>query len=452
MDGWIVLGVLAISIAIMVYLTGKIKVNAFLVLLGIAILTGLASGLGPVKTIQAVMDGFGATLRSIGIVIAIGTIIGYILEKTGGAVSMAEAVLRIVGKKRVPEAMNIIGYIISIPVFCDSGFVIVNPLNHALSKMAGISITVSAIALSTGLYATHTLVPPTPGPIAAAANLGADLGLVIFFGLVVAVPAALSGLFYAKLVGSKIYIEPKVEVGYEKIREEYEKLPPASLAFASLIVPIVLIVLKSVAEFPSKPFGSGLYVDIIRFLGEPVMALFIGMIISFLLVPKFDEKVYGPEGWVGEALKTASIIILITGAGGSFGYVIRQTGIGEFLGSLASGYGGGKLLGLTIAFGIAALLKTAQGSSTVSLLTTSAVMAPFLSTFGLDTVMGRVFTTLAIGAGSMVVSHANDSYFWVVTLFSGMTPTQGYKLQTMATLIEGLAAFITVLILSVVFI
>ncbi|MEM1617172.1 MAG: hypothetical protein QXT55_02750 [Desulfurococcus sp.] len=182
MDGWIVLGVLAISIAIMVYLTGKIKVNAFLVLLGIAILTGLASGLGPVKTIQAVMDGFGATLRSIGIVIAIGTIIGYILEKTGGAVSMAEAVLRIVGKKRVPEAMNIIGYIISIPVFCDSGFVIVNPLNHALSKMAGISITVSAIALSTGLYATHTLVPPTPGPIAAAANLGADLGLVIFLG------------------------------------------------------------------------------------------------------------------------------------------------------------------------------------------------------------------------------------------------------------------------------
>ncbi|MEM1617171.1 MAG: hypothetical protein QXT55_02745 [Desulfurococcus sp.] len=172
-----------------------------------------------------------------------------------------------------------------------------------------------------------------------------------------AVPAALSGLFYAKLVGSKIYIEPKVEVGYEKIREEYEKLPPASLAFASLIVPIVLIVLKSVAEFPSKPFGSGLYVDIIRFLGEPVMALFIGMIISFLLVPKFDEKVYGPEGWVGEALKTASIIILITGAGGSFGYVIRQTGIGEFLGSLASGYGGGKLLGLTNSFWHSRIVK-----------------------------------------------------------------------------------------------
>jgi len=443
-----VLIVLAISIAVMIYLSGKVKVNAFLVLLAVAFLMGLASGLGPVKTVQTIADGFGATLRSIGIVIALGTIIGYVLERTGGALSMAEAVLRVVGRKRVPEAMSITGYIVSIPVFCDSGFVILNPLNKALTKAAGLSMAVTAIALSTGLYATHTLVPPTPGPIAAAGNLGADLGLVILFGLVVAIPAAFVGLLYAKRVGSKYMIEPKVEVDYEELKKKYGKLPPASLAFASLIVPIVLIVLKSVAEFPSKPFGTGLHVDILRFLGDPITSLFIGVLISFTLVPKLDESVYGPEGWVGEALKTASIIILITGAGGSFGYVIRATGIGDYIASVFSGLGGTKLTGLVLAFAIAALLKTAQGSSTVSLLTTSAIMAPMLAAFGLDTTMGRVFTTLAIGAGSMVVSHANDSYFWVVTLFSGMTPTQGFKLQTLATLVEGLAALATVLLLA----
>jgi len=269
----------------MIYLSGKVKVNAFLVLLAVAFLMGLASGLGPVKTVQTIADGFGATLRSIGIVIALGTIIGYVLEKTGGALSMAEAVLRVVGRKRVPESMSIIGYIVSIPVFCDSGFVIVNPLNKALTKRAGLSMAVTAIALSTGLYATHTLVPPTPGPIAAAGNLGADLGLVILFGLIVSIPAALTGLLYAKRVGSKYWIEPKVEVDYEELKKQYGKLPPASIAFASLIVPIILIVLKSVAEFPSEPFGTGLHVDIIRFLGDPITSLFIGVLISFTLGP-----------------------------------------------------------------------------------------------------------------------------------------------------------------------
>lgn len=444
--------VLAISIAILMYLTGKVKVNAFLVLLAVAYLMGIASGLGPLKTVQSIAEGFGATLRAIGIVIAFGTIIGFILEKTGGALSMAEAVLKIVGRKRVPEAMSITGYIVSIPVFCDSGFVILNPLNKALSKMSGLSATIGAIALSTGLYATHCLVPPTPGPIAAAGNLGADLGLVILFGLIVAAPAAIAGLVYAKYIGSKIYVEPKVEADYDELKKQFGKLPPASLAFASLIVPIILIVLKSIAEFPSKPFGAGLHVDVIRAIGDPITALFIGTLISLTLVPKLNETVYGPQGWIGKALEQASIIILITGAGGSFGYVIRATGIGDYIGQTLSGVASGKIGGLLIAFLIAALIKTAQGSSTVSLLTTSAVMAPLLPVFGLDSVMGRVFTTLAIGAGAMVVSHANDSYFWVVTLFTGLSPTQGYKTQTVATLIQGLVGVTIVVLLAIFFV
>jgi len=444
--GPVLLILLALAIGLIMFLAGKYRVHAFLVLLAAAYFIGVTSGLGIAKTVDAIAAGFGATLKSIGIVIAAGTIIGYILEKTGGAVSMAEAVLKVVGKRRVPHSMSIIGYIVSIPVFCDSGFVILSPLNKALSKRAGISLAVTAIALSTGLYATHTLVPPTPGPIAAAANLNADLGLVILLGLIVSVPAALAGLYYAIKVGSKIYIEPDIEESYEDLIRKYGRLPPAKWAFAPLIVPIVLIVLKSIADFPTHPFGTGIVKEFFDFIGHPITALLIGVLLSFKLIDKLDERVYGPGGWVAEGLKNAAIIILITGAGGSFGYVLRETGIGDYIGEALSPYH----LGLLLPFIIAALIKTAQGSSTVAIITTSALLAPLLPSLGLDSLYGRVLTVLAIGAGSMVVSHANDSYFWVVTRFSNMDVTQGYKLQTMATLVEGIVAIIVILILGAI--
>jgi|Wag4MinimDraft_2_1082648.scaffolds.fasta_scaffold00028_3 GntP family gluconate:H+ symporter len=445
-SGPILLLLLAIAVALIIVFTGKYKVHAFLVLLGAAYFVGVLSGMGLSETVDAIAAGFGGTLKSIGIVIAAGTIIGHILEKSGGALSMAEAVLKVVGKKRVPHAMSIIGYIVSIPVFCDSGFVILSPLNKALTKRAGLSLAVTAVALSTGLYATHTLVPPTPGPIAAAANLNADLGLVIMLGLIASIPAALAGLYYALKVGSKIYIEPDIEESYEELMQKYGKLPPARWAFAPLVVPIILIVLKSLADFPSHPFGEGILKNFFDFIGHPITALLLGVLLAFKLVDELDEHVYGPKGWVAEGLKNAAIIILITGAGGSFGYVLRQTGIGDYIGTTLSSYH----LGLLLPFLIAALLKTAQGSSTVAIITTSALLSPLLESLGLASPYGRALTVLAIGAGSMVVSHANDSYFWVVTQFSNMDVTQGYKLQTIATFVEGVVAAVVILIMGAI--
>lgn len=445
-SGPILLVLLAIAVGLIIVFTGKYRVHAFLVLLGAAYFVGIFSGMGLSKTVDAIAAGFGGTLKSIGIVIAAGTIIGYILEKSGGALSMAEAVLNVVGKKRVPHAMSIIGYIVSIPVFCDSGFVILSPLNKALTKRAGLSMAVTAVALSTGLYATHTLVPPTPGPIAAAANLNADLGLVIMLGLIASIPAALAGLYYGLKVGSKIDIEPDIEESYEELIQKYGKLPPAKWAFAPLIVPILLIVLKSVADFPSHPFGVGMAKDFFDFIGHPITALLLGVLLAFKLVNELDEHVYGPKGWVAEGLKNAAIIILITGAGGSFGYVLRQTGIGDYIGTTLSSYH----LGLLLPFLIAALLKTAQGSSTVALITTSALLSPLLDSLGLASPYGKALAVLAIGAGSMVVSHANDSYFWVVTQFSNMDVTQGYKLQTIATFVEGVVAMVVILIMGAI--
>ncbi|NJD98217.1 GntP family permease [Thermococcus sp. LS1] len=445
-SGQILLLLLAISVGLIVLFTGKYKVHAFLVLLGAAYFVGIFSGLGLSETVNAIATGFGGTLKSIGIVIAAGTIIGYILEKSGGALSMAEAVLKVIGKNRVPHAMSIIGYIVSVPVFCDSGFVILSPLNKTLTKRAGLSMAVTAIALSTGLYATHTLVPPTPGPIAAAENLNADLGLVIVLGLIASIPAAIAGLYYAMKVGSKIQIEPDIEESYEDLMQKYGKLPPAKWAFAPLVVPILLIVLKSIADFPSHPFGTETLKNFLDFIGHPITALLIGVLLSFKLVEKLDESIYGPNGWVGEGLKNAAIIILITGAGGSFGYVLRETGIGDYIGSTLAAYN----LGLLLPFVIAALLKTAQGSSTVAIITTSALLSPMMDSLGLGSPYGRALAVLAIGAGSMVVSHANDSYFWVVTQFSNMDVTQGYRLQTIATFVEGVVAAIVILIMGAI--
>ena len=221
-SGTVALILLLVAVVAIVFLTGKFKVNAFLVLVGVAFAFGLAIGLPALDVVAKIKTGFGGTLTNIGIVIVAGTIMGKILEKTGAALSMTQAILKLVGKNRAPLAMNAAGYVVSIPVFCDSGFVILNPLNKALAKETNTSMAVMAVALATGLYATHTMVPPTPGPIAAAGALSADLGRVILFGLIAAIPASLAGLFWATKIAKKYPIESDVEESYSDIVGKYE--------------------------------------------------------------------------------------------------------------------------------------------------------------------------------------------------------------------------------------
>lgn len=439
LSGILALLILVVSVILIIILTGKYKVNAFLVLIGISFLFGLAIGLPALDVVLAVKNGFGGTLTSIGIVIVAGTIMGTILEKTGAALSMTRAILKVVGGSRAPLAMNIAGYVVSIPVFCDSGYVILNPLNKALAKESGTSMAVMAVALSTGLYATHTMVPPTPGPIAAASALGADLGKVILVGLIVAIPAALSGLLWATKFAKKYHIEPEIQETYSEISKKFGKLPNTFLSFLPIILPIVLILLKSVAEFPSKPFGNGNFRIFLSFVGDPVSALLLGVLASLLLVQKADLK-KAISDWMGEGIKQSAIILVITAAGGSLGAVIRASPITDFIKTNM----GGMQLGIFLPFIFSAALKTAQGSSMVAIVTTAGIIAPMLPALGLDPSL----TTIAIGAGSMVVSHANDSYFWVVSQFSGMPVNTAYKVYSSATAIEGSVAFLAILLLS----
>ncbi|MCA1760146.1 MAG: GntP family permease, partial [Bacteroidales bacterium] len=289
-----------------------------------------------------------------------------------------------------------------------------------------------SIALATGLYATHTFVPPTPGPIAAAGNLGLDdqLGLVILFGLAVALVALFAGYFWASFAGKKYTTSEDTEKFSQNISENL-KLPSATKSLLPILIPILLIALRSVATYPVKPFGTGFFYTFLDFTGQPVNALLIGFLLAFLLFPVFNKETL--TGWIGDGISAAAPILLITGAGGAFGNILKETQIGETIGNMLADY----QLGIFLPFIIAAAFKTAQGSSTVSLVATSALIAPLLSTIGLDSLYGKVLAVMATGAGAMTISHANDSFFWVVTQFSGMDVKTGYKTHTIATLIQG---------------
>lgn len=423
---------LLLVVAVIVWLTARWKLHPFLALLFGAIVMGFLARLDTGTLIEALADGFGSTLRSIGIVIAAGAIIGEYLHRSGGARILANNILDKVGEKNAPLSMSLTGYVVSIPVFCDSGFIVLSAINKAIAKRTKISLTVLAIALATGLYATHVFVPPTPGPLAAAATLGADIGQVLLFGLMVSVPVVIVALIWAIKFCGKYTIEYDLN---NEVQEKPKQAPSFKVAIAPILMPIVLIALKSIAEYPTAPLGEGLFLSVVVFLGDPIIALLAGVGLSFLMVSGGKSKIQNK--WLEEGLKKAGIIILITGAGGAFGQVLRETDLGEFAAQFAA-IGG---LGMLIPFLIAAFLKTAQGSSTVAIITAAAICAPLIEPLGLDSSIGLALAVLAIGAGSLTVSHVNDSYFWVVAKFSDMDTATALKTHTVATLIMGVTGF-----------
>lgn len=475
--GPIILLLLVISIVLIVYATAKWKLHPFLSIISstyiFALLTNLTGTLNGInKPLIAdigkeIAGGFGGIITSIGLVIIFGTLIGKILENSGAAVKMAEVVLRLLGDRHPAIAMSIIGWIVSIPVFCDSGYVILSSLKKSLAKRTGVSVVTLGVALSTGLYATHTLVPPTPGPIAAATNVGIGpegLIWVIVVGLIVSIPVALAGHIWARKVADKLPadLDEAVET-FEEYKARFGNLPSGFASFAPILIPILLMAIGSVANFPVGVgaedqkilLTSGFTHTLLSFLGTPVNALFIGLLFAiFGLLPKRTEETL--TNWMSAGLLDSAIIIMITGAGGALGAIIKATPIADYVKSLLDGnaamVGVG---GLIVIFLIAAVIKTAQGSSTASLVITSTIVMPLLPSLGLDAMLGtvpigQILTVMAIGSGAMVVSHVNDSYFWVVSQFSKMSLTTAYRAQTLATLVEGITGIVVVAILALI--
>ena len=442
MSGAYMLAVIIVAVIAMILAISKLKIHPFIVMTVIAIAVGLLCGMNTEDVIVKVKTGFGNILASIGIVILAGTIIGTILEKTGAALTMANTILKLVGKERSVLTMGLTGYVTGIPVFCDSGFVILSPISRALAAQSNKSLAVMATALSAGLYATHCLVPPTPGPIAMAGTLSANLGLVIGIGLLISLPATFMGILYANKVAGKIDIPANPEYTVDELVEKYGKLPGALHSFAPILVPIILIALKSIGDFPSHPFGTGAVKMCFSFIGNPVIALLLGIVLATTLIPKSEKK--NTLSWVTDGVTNSAGILAITGAGGAFGEILKSLPLADALSS--------SLLqmhvGVFLPFIIAAILKSAMGASTVAMILTSAMVAPLMPALGFTSEIGKVLVIMAIGAGSMTVSHANDSYFWVVSQFSDMNTQQAYKCQTGVTLVQGITTIVVVFIVS----
>ncbi len=440
------------AIVIMIVAISKFKVHPFLSIMGVSLLLALVAGIPLGDIANVIGAGFSGTFSSIGIVIILGTLIGSILEQTGAAFKLADMVIKLVGKNNPELAIELMGWVVSIPVFCDSGFVILDPIRKALVKRTGTSSVAMTVCLSAGLYISHVFIPPTPGPIAAANTLGVgdNLLMVMGIGALASVLPLAAGYFYAKFIGQKVKSADETNTAnelvktYEELVAEYGKLPGGFNALAPIIVPIILMALGSIAAMAG---WTGFLFEICNFLGKPVIALAVGTICGIVQLA-MAGKMNGFYNLTNDTLKTAGPILFVTAAGGVLGKVIASSSLVAFITDNATVLAS---IGIFFPFILSAILKSAQGSSTVALTTTAGIVAPLLPMLGLDTPIRAALTVMAIGAGAMTVSHANDSYFWVVTNFGEMTPDQGYKTQTGMTLVLGIAAIIEIFILSLIF-
>ena len=441
-----------VAIAAMILLISKLKVHPFLAIMGISLLLAIVAGI-PLTQIPGVIGaGFSGTFTSIGIVIILGAFIGSVLEKTGAALKLADMVIRLVGEKNPQLAIELMGWVVSIPVFCDSGFVILNPIRKALVKRTGVSSVAMTVCLSCGLYISHVFIPPTPGPIAAAQTLGVgdSLLLVIGLGVLCSILPLIAGLIYAKFIGKKIRSADEITDNgeivktYEELKAEYGKLPGGFNALAPLIVPILLMAFSSIVSMAK---WTGAFADLLTFLGTPIMALAVGTVLAViqLFLAGKQKDFYN---LTNDTLKTVGPILFVTAAGGVLGKVISSSDMVNFITEHASVL---QTMGIFFPFLLSAILKSAQGSSTVAITTTAGIVAPLLPVLGFATPVEIALVVMAIGAGAMTVSHANDSYFWVVTNFGEMKPEEGYKTQTLMTLVIGIAAMIEIFILSLIF-
>ena len=411
------------ALAFIIYGTSKLKWPAFLVLLLASLFLALATGVNPQEIGPLLSEGFGKTVKSIGLLIVFGSIIGVALEQSGATKRIAISMLCRLSFLPLPYTVAIIGYLVSIPVFCDSAFVILSSLNKRLSQKSGVPLLGLTIALSTGLFATHVLIPPTPGPLAAAANLELnDLGLLIIMGGSVAFLLMLVGAAFAQRISKRISLEIQLP---ETEEENVEQLPSLKLAIAPIFIPLLLIGLSSFSN---------------HFKIDPTLALGVGMVLSFRLGRFTKTKSFLSEV-VNKGIQTAAPILLITAMGGTLGLVINKLPVAEFVAEHLLH----PELGLLIPFLIAALLKSAQGSSTVAIITASAMVFPMLTTLGLDSDLGKTWVVIAVGIGSMTVSHANDSYFWIVSQFGNLSVKEAYRYHTFATLLQGITGLIIVI-------
>jgi GntP family gluconate:H+ symporter len=432
-----ILTLLIAGIALIVLLTTKYKIPAFFALFFACLLVGLGIGLPLGDVIMVIKDGFGNILKSLGLIIVLGTALGLLLEHTGSTTVMAAWLLKKIGDNHAPIAMSITGFIVGLPIFCDSGFIVLSGLNRSIARRTGIPITIMSVSLATGLYAIHCLVPPHPGAAAAAGTIGVDFGKLILAGMIVAIPAMIVGNVWAKYAGKEITNDVTSDVIDVDHKGGFPSIIKAGLP---IIVPIILIALKSFLTSGKTSGNSGL--SMLLSLGDPVIALLIGVLLAFNCKQSWTKAEISKL--LHESTEKAGGILVIIGMGGAFGAVLTAAKLGDHL-SHSLALGG---MGIFFPFLVTTVLKTAQGSSTVAIITAASIVVPLLPALGLNTENGKLLCVLAMGGGSMMISHANDAYFWVIAKFSGLEMKTMLKVYSVATIFMGLTTLTMVYILS----
>jgi GntP family gluconate:H+ symporter len=437
---WYPFILLIVSISLIVWLTAFKKINAFFALLIAALGVGIFSGLSLSEIITTLKSGFGHTMEKIGLLIILGTALGVILEKTGATLSMATYIIRKVSERHAAAAISITGFIIGLPIFCDSGFIILSGLNHSLVRKTKIAMPVMATALATSLYAVHCLVPPHPGITAAVGTIGGDIGNVMLVGILLAIPAAGLGFWWSVTRGKNTgntSSQPANEYDDDK------KRPGVLHSFVPVVLPIALIAVKSILFLFYKDDTNAL-LNLLSFAGDPVIALMIALVVSLSLIKRSENSF--TNSWLTEGIEKAGLVLAIIAGGGMFGEMLQATGIGKNLGELLSGFS----LGIFFPFFVTAILKTAQGSSTVAIITAASLVTPLLNELGLDSPALITLAILSMGAGSMVISHANDAYFWVINKFSSLETSVTLRVYSIATLWMGVSVQLLIWIATLV--
>lgn len=429
---------LVIGIAIIVILTTKYHVHAFFALMIACFVTGIGVKLSLSEIITVTKDGFGNIMKSLGFIIILGTTLGALLEHTGSTKVMANYILKKVGEKNASLAVSLTGFIVGLPVFCDSGFIVLNGLNKTLAKRTGTSMVIMSVSLATGLYAVHCLVPPHPGVTAAASALHADFGRLLAYGIIIAIPAMLAGHWWSLYLGKKL---KHVHVDEDDVPEDTSSHPSVIKAFLPVVVPIILIALHSF--FISRVEANSWTNNLLAF-GDPVLALSIGVLLAFNAKRHWKKKTISLL--LHDSIEKAGNVLIIIGGGGAFGAILAATNMGTALSQVMDL----KNIGILFPFLITFILKTAQGSSTVAIITSAGILQPLLPVLGLGSENGILLCVLAMGAGSMMISHVNDGYFWAIAKFSGLDLKTMLKVYSTATIWMGLITFAMVYILSLI--
>lgn len=419
--------ILVIIFFALIYSSIKYKIKPYMVLLATCLITGLFLKIDFSQSLNLTFLGFKNIILSIGPIIIIGTILGKFLQETGATNKMVTTFISMFGLSKTPLTFNILGFIISIPVFCDAAFILMSSIIKEISRVSGRKMIILTVCLATGLYSAHVFVPPTPGPLAASALIGADVGLLLLIGLIIGIAVSLSGYIWMRFLLKKDFQLNSDSKASFKLNNE-----KSLTVFLPIIIPIILISISTLIKYPSLKIIENEITNFIGFIGKPEVALFIGLIISTLFIRRDDSK--NISKWIGNSLKNSFDILLITGAGGALGFIIRSSGVIESLGIV--NFNG--TYGLVSVFLIAALIKTVQGSSTVAIITTCALVSPLIDQVGVIGEIQKILLITSIGSGAMTVSHFNDSYFWVVTKYSNLEIKEVIKFFSTATLIQGL--------------